>query len=148
MSRDRVYPQIMNQAREDLMGHVSGRFSPEDWNLILERAAGRLEAFQSGGVSELQAWQEVVREFHRERYWGFSADYKPPKVKRPEINLGVKFILFGLLTMTVFMTALVWLGQIHTHSDDPKDGWIFYSVVALVVLNFILFLWKNGRSAE
>ncbi len=142
-------PEIMSQAATDLAGNLSGRFSPGDWEAILERAEVRLNEQMRAGRDAASAWQEVVREFHRERYWGRTPNYKAPKgASLPEVNLGVKFILLSGLTMTVTLIAVVWLGQKYTTSGDPRDGRILYAVIGLAVLNFALFLWRHRRHKD
>lgn len=132
-------PEVMAHAHEDLLAHVAGQFSPEDWQQILNRAQERFEAHRQT-ADPVEAWKAVVREFHQERQWGFIPNYRPAKPER--INLGVQFLGLAFLTFTISILAVVWLGQIYTASDEPADNWKFWGVVALVLLNFGAFLWR------
>lgn len=138
------FPNVMSQARTDLAGNVSGDFSPENWASILEEANVRLLRHNSGLGDESSAWREVVREFHRERYWGFSPDWRPPpKAKAKHKNLGVFFIWMTFSTFVLTLIALVWLGQNYTVSDEPKDKYLFFTAVGLAIANFTYFLWHS-----
>lgn len=138
------FPEIMKNAREDLGATVSGRFSPTDWEQILVRAhALWREQLALVNGDELKAWHAVVLDFHRNRQWGFQANYKEPARSRKEMNLGVKFIWITFQTFVITKIAVVWLGQIYARSQDPVDGILLYFVIALVLANFGWFLWRH-----
>lgn len=146
METTEVLPQIMKQAHEDLMGNVSGDFSPEDWALVLRRANERLTSFRSKGLNDESAWAEVIREFHRERYWGYSPDYKAPSVR--DNNMGVRFILMTGLTFIFSLIAVVWLGQIYTASGEFEDGRNLVGAIVLILSNFGFFLWYHRQHED
>lgn len=138
------FPEIMNEARTDLAGNVSGDFSPADWELILSEARRRWEAHRQRNPGDRAAWAEVIREFHRERYWGFSPRYRPPpapKVKQK--NLGIFFVWMTFSVFVLTLMGVVWLGQIYTASDEPKDKYRFFAAIAVAILNFGYFLWYS-----
>lgn len=139
-------PEIMKHAHEDLMGNVSGRFSPEDWGLILDRASEHLAAFQRSGLSEQEAWKEVIRQFHREHYWGFQPDYIAPRPR--DNNMGIRFILMTVLTFIFSLIAVVWLGQAYTASLEFEDGRNLVLAIALILGNFGLFLWYHRQHKD
>jgi hypothetical protein len=132
------YPSLMANAREDLAATIDGRFSPEDWEKILHKAKAQLEA----GGGNLAAWQNVIRDFHREKYWGFVANYRPAKTKRKK-NLGFQLIWLTFNSLTTMKVAVLWFGQIYSRSDEPTDKWIFLGVIALALGNILFFLWSN-----
>ncbi|HMN67336.1 MAG TPA: hypothetical protein PKC28_02245 [Bdellovibrionales bacterium] len=130
----------LKSARIDLAGNLSGEFSPADWDSILAKAE---KDWRANGASS-EAWSEVIRDFHRTRYWGFRADYRAPKVIKPKAsNLGVSLIFVLFFTFTFSIMAVVWLGQIYTHSDDPSDKWWFFLALIAVGFGFVRFLWRN-----
>ena len=141
-----ILPKIMRRAREDLMGNASGDFSPEDWALVLQLANERLAAFQGAGLSEDSAWAEVIREFHRERYWGYRPDYKAPRVR--DSNMGIRFILMTGLTFIFSIIAVVWLGQIYTSSGEFEDGRNLVVAIVLILCNFGFFLWYHRQHED
>lgn len=133
--------QIPENARVDLGATVEGRFSPEDWEKIFGLAEDKWRA-HSSRQDETEAWKEVVRDFHVSRYWGFTPNYRPKKERKP-ISLGIQFIWIAFNSFTITEMAITWLGDIYTRSDEPKDAWIFYSVLLLLVGNIVFFLWRN-----
>jgi hypothetical protein len=143
-------PLIMADAREDLAGNLSGEFSPGDWVQILDRAERRWRHELSAiGGDELAAWQTVIREFHQQSYWGFSPDYKPREtVGRGPRNLGITFIWMAFQTFVLTKIAVVWLGQVYTRTQDPRDGLLFYSAIVLVLANFGFFLWRHRNHED
>ncbi|MBX3022223.1 MAG: hypothetical protein KF799_11165 [Bdellovibrionales bacterium] len=148
MSTLKQFPEIMRHAHQDLGATVSGRFSPEDWQKILERAEAKWRAAletAEAGESDLTAWQAVIRDFHRERYWGYQPNYQPPKAKG---NLGTSFIWVGFITFTLVNMSLAWLGQRYTTSDEPRDGYIFFAVLAFWLIAFAAFLWRQRKHRD
>ncbi|NJL25406.1 MAG: hypothetical protein HC902_09665 [Calothrix sp. SM1_5_4] len=134
----------MKNAREDLAGSVSGRFSPEDWRAILIKAHEKwLRKRREEGMDAAQAWREVVLDFVHNDCWGFASDYRPSKDPGRRRNLGLSLLLRALFALTVTKIAIMWFGQIYSRSDDPQDGWIFFLVLLLVVGNFAYFLWRT-----
>lgn len=145
------FPDIMANAREDFTANVRGQFSPEDWQAILSRAHEKWVAQMAtpGCESETAAWQAVVLDFYRNNQWGFDADYNPRKdPKRKKKNSPLHFILFLFLTFTFTKIAVVWSGQIYTFSDEPWDAYVFYTVLAVVFLNLVFFLWRNWNHED
>ena len=142
-------PEIMRQASVDLCATVEGRFSPDDWAQILTRAEVQWRKYlgHQGATAEVDAWQEVVREFHRERYWGYVPNFKPVKVKKKP-NLGVTMVLMVFNSMVTIKLFVLWFGQIYSRSDEPLDKWIFFAIVALVVANYGFFLWRNRAHVD
>lgn len=134
-------PQIMDNAAVDLLATVEGRFSPDDWQAILARAESAWRA-KLANLSERESWNEVVREFHRERYWGFAPNYRAPKVKKKE-NLGITLIFMTLNAMVTFKVLMVWFGFALSNNDDPKYKWIFVAIVFLILADTGYFLWRH-----
>ena len=93
MSSMNEFPEIMREARVDLAGNVGGQFSPQDWESILARAKTKLE---SSTLPAKEAWAEVIRDFHRQNYWGFVPNYNTPKKETnvDDENLGVRMLLY------------------------------------------------------
>jgi hypothetical protein len=146
MSDVNPFPVIMREARTDLGGHLSGQFSPENWESILAEAARRLKAKQDRGQDETSSWQSVVREFQRENFWGYRPVYQAPRQKKQNnIGLSLVWMIFSAFVLTLM--ALAWLGQIYTASDDPKDALWFFVALSVAVLNFVYFLWR-GRNYQ
>jgi hypothetical protein len=137
----------MKDAQTDLAGNISGRFSPEDWARILTRASASLEAQIHSGKPENEAWGDVIREFHRERYWGFQPSYRPPKVKK-EPDLAIGLIVFLFISFTLVKMAVVWTGQLYTFSDEEADTRKFYAALILVAANVVFFLWRFRRHKD
>ncbi len=136
------HPEIMRHASVDLCATVDGHFSPQDWDQILKRAETQWrERLRLGGWGELEAWQDVVREFHSQRYWGFRPNYRPPKVKK-ERNLGITMLMMVFNSMLTIKLAVLWFGQIYSRSDEPFDKWIFFATLVLAVGNYGYFLWR------
>lgn len=144
------FPEIMGHAREDLGGNVGGKFSPENWDRILNEARERFLRHRALVNNDLAAWTEVVREFHRERYWGYSPNWRPPPKdkKKKQTNMGVSFIWMTFTAFIVTKISVVWLGQIYTRSDDPVDKWLFFGAIALTIANFAYFLWRSRHHKD
>lgn len=142
-------PLVMKHAKEDLAGNVSGRFSPKDWQSILNYAEEQWhkEQLRLAG-DEMKAWHSVVRDFHRQSYWGFVPDYRPPRRKSEKRNLGIAFIWMAFQTFVITKIAVVWLGQTYSRTQDALDGWLFYSVIAVVLANFGFFLWRHRHHRD
>lgn len=148
MSQENLLNGVMRDAETDLTGNISGRFSPEDWAEILKKAGSGLQTRVQEGKSETEAWSEVIREFHREHYWGFHPNYRPPKVKKKKKDLGVSLILFLFVSFTLVKMSVVWLGQIYTFSDEESDTRMFYLALAVVLANVGFFLWRHRRHTD
>jgi hypothetical protein len=139
--------EIMANANIDLASTIEGRFSPGDWEKILDRARTLLLE-KSGSMDESAAWKAVIRDFHRERYWGFQPNYRAPKPQKKKRNLGFQFIwlLFG--SLTIMKVAVLWFGQIYSRSDEAYDKWMFFVVLALIIGNILYFLWRNRHHED
>lgn len=139
-------PPIMANAKEDLAGNISGQFSPEDWQRILDLAANQL---QQSKKPENEAWVDVIRDFHRERYWGFVPNYKKPKAPQEE-NLGKRFIWYCFRSFLITKVVILYCGARYT-ADDPNPiyKWLFFGALAFIISAYGRFLWKyGGRSDE
>jgi hypothetical protein len=136
----------MENAQEDLAATVEGRFSPEDWEKILDLAEAkwRNTLAQQPVPGEAAAWHDVVRDFHKDRYWGMRANYRPPKRR----HLGYQFIWFTFSSLTIMKVAILWFGQIYSRSDEAKDLWMFVLVLAIVIGNVVFFLWRNRHHTD
>ena len=137
-------PEIMKNAQTDLTATINGRFSPSDWSEILATAErlwrNQVEASPTAG--ELMAWQEVVRDFHARKYWGFQPNYQAPKVRKPR-NLGLQFIWIMFNAMVLTKVGILWFGQVYSRSDEPKDMLVFYGLIVFSLGNIAYFLWRN-----
>lgn len=143
------FPEIMAQAREDLCGNMTGRFSPENWDMILREAHLRLRKSLAAGNQGREAWQNVIREFHQESFWGFSPNWRPPAQQKPKKrNLGFSFVWMIFSTFVITLMAVVWLGQIYTITGDPKDAYFFFASIVLVLFNFGYFLWQSRHYVD
>jgi hypothetical protein len=130
--------ELMANAQEDLAGNISGQFSPADWEKILARAEERLA--QTGD------WCEVVREFHREKYWGFVPNFKRPKSKREDEALGVRFILYCARSFLLTKVAVLWFGALWTVYGDPLYAWGFFGSMAFMIFAYGSFLYKYANT--
>jgi hypothetical protein len=149
MSSLNEFPEVMAQAHEDLCGNLDGRFSPENWDLILREAHSRWKAKIIGGEDVVMAWQSVIREFHQEQFWGFSPDLqRRSKPLSKQGNLGFSFVWMIFSTFVLAIMAVVWSGQIYTNSNDPKDAYLFFASVAFVLFNFGFFLWRSRHYVD
>lgn len=134
----------MANAKIDLAATIRGHFSPQDWAEIFKRAQQMWveNLAKAPGVSDTEAWHDVIRDFHLTHYWGYSADYRPIKVKKPK-SLGVQLIWIAFNSFTIMKVAVLWFGQIYSRSDEPADKWIFLGVIFLIISNIVYFLWSN-----
>jgi hypothetical protein len=141
-----MYPQVMAQAREDLAGNISGQFSPEDWEKILARAQ---ELLSASSKPEGEAWVDVIRDFHSQAYWGFVPNYKKPKAKAEERNLGVRFIWYTCRSFLLTKVAVLYFGARYSADYDPIYGWLFFASIAFMLTSYGVFLWRfRHRSDE
>lgn len=133
-------PPNMANAKTDLAGNISGDFSPEDWEKILIRATNQMRASTK---PEAEAWIDVIRDFHRERYWGFNPDYKKPKIKPEEKNLGKRFIWYCFRSFLLTKVVILYCGARYS-ADDPNPiyTWLFFGGLAFIVIAYGRFLWK------
>lgn len=140
------FPSIMVNAREDLAGNISGEFSPDDWQKILSRAQAQLAA---SAKPPGEAWVDVIRDFHRESFWGFVPDYVQPKVPREKQNLGTRFIWYSFRSFLITKVCVLYFGARYTADYDPIYKWLFFGAIAFMLCNYGLFLWKfRHRSDE
>lgn len=136
------FPPVMANANIDLASTASGKFSPGDWERILDRAQAQwLENQRS--MDEATAWQTVVRDFHVQRYWGFRPNYRAPRAAKKKTNLGFQLIWLMFGSFTVMKVAVLWFGQIYSRSDESVDKWAFFAVLTFVIGNILWFLWRN-----
>jgi hypothetical protein len=145
MSEAPELPAIMQNAREDLAGNLQGDFSPDDWEQILERCALDLKA---SAKPTAEAWMDVIRTFHRERYWGFIPNYKKPKPLPHEENLGVRFVLYAARSFMVTKVIVLYAGARWTFGGGPVWGWIFFAAIVFMLSSYGRFLWKYGRNRK
>lgn len=130
----------MMNAREDLAGNLSGDFSPADWTLILERAAGELAR---SSKPENEAWHDVIRDFHRQKYWGYKPNYVKPKVKPEERNLGTRFIWYVSRSFLITKVAVLYFGARWTAGYDPINGYLFFGAMIFMLCSYGHFLWSH-----
>jgi hypothetical protein len=135
----------MRNAREDLAGNVPGKFSPADWSKILVTAQEKVLA---SSLPRQEAWIEVIRDFNRNRYWGFVPNYKKPKVPRHEQNLGKRFIWYSFRSFLITKVAVLYFGARYTIDLDPMYGWLFFGAIAFMLTNYGLFLYRYGGRPE
>src|SRR5262249_18377388 len=124
---------------------VEGRFSPSDWEKILDLAEERLGAQVASGAPENSAWADVIRDFHRSRYWGFRTGYRPPREKT---NLGLQFIYYTFMSLTVWKVAVLWFGQKFSNGEDRSELWPLLLILAIVIGNTVYFLWRNRAHTD
>ena len=145
MSDAAELPAIMQNAREDLAGNVQGDFSPEDWNKIFARC---VELLKASPKPETEAWVDVIRAFHRERYFGFIPNYKKTKPLPHEENLGYRFVWYTARSFLVTKVVVLYSAARWCAGWDPMWGWIFFAAVAFMLVNYGFFLWKYGRNRK
>jgi hypothetical protein len=142
MSQDEI-SALMKNAKDDLTASISGRFSPGDWEKILELAKIQL-AQRRREQDGLEAWKETIRDFHRSAYWGFKPDYRPSRVAKKKnrgIAMGLVWMTFQSMVLT--KVAVLWLGQNYSNGDDSLDKWLFFILLLLIPANGIFFIWRN-----
>lgn len=133
---------VMANAREDIAGNIAGQFSPEDWEKIIARADAQLRAsVKTPG----EAWVDVIRDFHRNKYWGFVPNYSKPKVHKAEENLGVRFIWYSFRSFLLTKVAVVWFGALYSTYGDPFYKYCFFGAIAFMLCNYGFFLFRYGR---
>lgn len=139
----------MQNAEVDLTGSLSGRFSPEDWAKILARAAEQLAQSQK---PQADAWADVIRDFHRQKYWGFNPDYIEPKPIKPhhhKDNLGKTFIWFSFRSFLLTKTVILYCGAHYTAGNpNPIYKWLFFGAFAFMLFSYGRFLWRYGNREE
>lgn len=147
MSSMNEFPEIMRDARVDLAGNVGGQFSPQDWESILTRAKGQLE---SSKLPENEAWAEVIRDFHRDNYWGFIPNYVAPKVKTnvEDENLGVRMLLYSARSFLLTKVAIVWFGALWTYTGEDFYKYCFFGAIVFMLASYGVFLYKYGGRNE
>lgn len=142
MTQSEAFPDIMANAREDLAGNISGEFSPEDWVLILAEAKRRLE---TSGKSHGEAWVEVIRDFHRESYWGFTPSYRKPRRRREDENLGNRFLWYSFRSFLITKVVVLYFGARYSADQGGINGWLFFGAIVFMLSNYGLFLWRYGH---
>lgn len=147
MSSMNEFPEIMREARVDLAGNLGGQFSPQDWESILTRAKAQLEASSLRGP---EAWVEVIRDFHRENYWGFVPNYIAPKTVKniDDENLGVRMLLYAGRSFLLTKIAIVWFGALWSISGEPFYKYCFFASILFMLVAYGTFLYKYGHRNE
>lgn len=138
--------QLMSNAKDDLTASVSGRFSPDDWEKILELAKVKWAQYRRT-MEAVPAWQEVVREFRFSGYWGFKPDYRETGVKKKR-NLGYQLAWMTFQSMVLTKVAVLWFGQNYSNDDESFDKWIFFLVLFLIPANAAFFVWRNRHHKD
>jgi hypothetical protein len=128
-------PSIMANAREDLAGNLGGHFSPDDWDKILAIAKERLQS---------KEWTDVIRDFHREKYWGFVPNFKKPKAKKEDENLGVRFIWYSARSFLLTKVAVLWFGALWTVYGDTFYKVGFFGALFFMLCSYGYFLYRYG----
>lgn len=136
----------MKNAREDLAGNVGGYFSPEDWDKILLRAR---DQFLVSAKPESEAWTDVIRDFHREKYWGFVANYKKPKAGRDDESLGKRFLWYVFRSFLITKVVILYCGARYSMGDqDPIYTYLFFGAMAFMLCSYGLFLYRYAGRKE
>lgn len=138
----------MANAREDLAGNVAGEFSPDDWSAILGRAADQLRA---SAKPEALAWPDVIRSFHRERYWGYRPNFRhqsPPRPKPHQKNLGLSFIYYVGRSFLLTKAVVLYSGARWTAGYGSMWGGIFFGAIAFMLISYGRFVWIHGRGRD
>lgn len=135
--------ELPENAKIDLAGNISGDFSPEDWNQILDRAR---EMLVSSRKPAPEAWVDVILAFHRERFWGFKPNYKKPKPKLEDENLGTRFIWYSFRSFLITKVVILYCGARWVADYDPVYGYIFFGAIAFMLSNYGYFLWRYGSA--
>jgi hypothetical protein len=144
MGSQKEFPEIMREARVDLAGNVAGKFSPEDWDQILSRAREQLEASK---LPPHEAWTDVVRDFHRQQFWGFKPDFVPSK-NPDEENLGVRMLLYSARSFLLTKVSVVWFGALWAVYDEPLYKYAFFGSIIFMVAAYGWFLYRYGNRFE
>lgn len=143
---DSIFPPIMANAKTDLAGNIDGQFSPEDWQKILSLAS---EQLKTSNASETEAWIEVIRDFHRNKYWGFVPNYKKPKTSVDEKNLGAKFIWFSFRSFLITKVVVLYAGARYTNDDsNPIWKYLFFGAFAFMLTAYGTFLYRYAGRKE
>lgn len=147
MSSMNEFPEIMREARVDLAGNVGGQFSPQDWESILARAKTKLE---SSTLPAKEAWAEVIRDFHRQNYWGFVPNYNTPKKETnvDDENLGVRMLLYCARSFLLTKVAIVWFGALWSITGEPFYKYCFFGAIVFMFTAYGVFLYKYGGRTE
>jgi hypothetical protein len=137
--------EVMSNAQIDLAATIDGRFSPADWQSILTQAEQHLQEFlrRHPQATPLDAWQDTIRDFHRNHYWGFTPNHRAVKPKKE--HLALWFIWITINTFTTMKVLILWFGQIYSRSDDAKDFWIFMAVLLFSFGNIVYFVVRHHR---
>ena len=136
---------VMANARVDLAGNVEGQFSPDDWEKILSRAEALL---LDSAKDPAAAWMDVIRDFHAKSYWGFVPNYKKPKKRREDENLGKRFIWYSFRSFLITKVVILYCGARFSADYDPVYGWVFFGAIAFMITNYGLFLYRYGGRTE
>lgn len=140
-----LLPPVMTNAREDLAGNISGEFSPGDWDKILLEAKRQLT---QSTKSESEAWVDVIRDFHRNKFWGFVPDYKRPKEKLEEKNLGTRFIWYSFRSFLITKVCVLYFGARYSADYDPVYKWLFFGSIGFMLTAYGTFLWRFRNRKE
>lgn len=135
-------PQVMDNAHEDLLATVEGRFSPADWEKILSLAETKFCQARQFSENDLEAWKGVILDFHKNIFWNFKPDYRAPKQIKKK-NMGIQLVWITFNSFCTIKVLILWFGQIYSRSDNPVDKWIFFFVLAAALANIAFFLWRN-----
>jgi hypothetical protein len=135
--------ELPENAKIDLAGNLQGDFSPEDWHKILARAGEMLGASPK---PKDEAWVDVILAFHREKYWGFKPNYRKPKTKLEDENLGTRFIWYSFRSFLITKVIVLYCGARWVADYDPIYGYLFFGAIVFMLANYGYFLWKYGSA--
>ncbi|MBX3021909.1 MAG: hypothetical protein KF799_09560 [Bdellovibrionales bacterium] len=145
MAQENELPPIMANAREDLAGSLGGDFSPGDWDKILAQAHEKLSLSEK---PPQEAWVDVIRDFHSQRYWGFTPDYVKPKPKPEDKVLGKRFIWYCFRSFLITKVVVLYFGARWSADQEPINGYIFFGAMIFMITSYGLFIWRYSRGRK
>jgi hypothetical protein len=140
---------------DDFSTSGRGFFSLEDQAAIADKAYSmaklRLQEVQppiSGDVLR-QYWNEMVTDFHRQNFWGFSTQGQPPKKELTEEQRTTRELwpyIWVMIQSGIILKTVVYYFGIKS-SNDPSPENVFFLTLALVTSagTLIFFAWRKSR---
>ncbi len=133
----------------DLTSHLNTYFSNEDRLSITKMSAEQLSENLKTQTFE-QAWQQVIRDFLQNNYWGFQSNNQKPIKKKTEEQLifwkFFKYLWAFIQAVFILKFAVYYFGLSSASNPDQVSviwTWLFFAVSVSSMVYFAYKHWND-----
>jgi hypothetical protein len=147
-----VLESLSDLQKKDLRSLPWGYFSESDLERIYALAAQKWAQQQLENSNKMQAWGEVLREFHSSKYWGIAVSVNRPKPTTKASPTEAKKMFFYIWTafqsLIVMKAIILFFGLVGV--EDDRSDYKIYMLLAILFSfgNLIFFAYRNLNEKE